>query len=284
MELTVISGKGGTGKTTISVALSQLQKESITIDCDVDSPNLYLFYGGTDIEHGDFYGNKIVAVDENLCNHCKKCEKVCRFEAIHAGKVTPFKCEGCGACVLVCPQKAITLKDEKSADTFITKAPKGIISRAKMEIGSDCSGKLITQIRKNAKKYQRPDILTVIDGSPGVGCSVISSIAGSDMVLIVTEPTQSGFDDFKRTVELCKHFGIMTFACINKADINAGISKQIEQFCVENEIKLVGKIPFDDCVMKSINELTPIIYYEESVANKAIRQMWNQINKNLSLK
>ncbi|WP_186430729.1 ATP-binding protein [Clostridium sp. BSD9I1] len=277
MELVVLSGKGGTGKTTIATALSELAKDVVRVDCDVDAPNLYLFYKGKDIEKGEFAGGKKAIIDESLCIKCGKCENVCRFHAIENFKINSFACEGCGACVLVCAQNAIELKDEKTADTFITELDKGIISRAEMEIGSDGSGKLITNLRKNGKKFNDNDKLTIIDGSPGIGCPVIASITGSDAVLVITEPTKSGLEDLMRVVTLCEHFGVFTMVCINKYDINEEVATEIENFVKDKGLKLVGKIPYDDTVMKSINELKPITYYKESIAEKAIEDMWSNI-------
>lgn len=282
MELTVISGKGGTGKTTIALALSELAKDAVKADCDVDAPNLYLFYDGRDIKKEYFYGEKKAVIDKKFCIDCKECEKICQFDATKDGTVNSFKCEGCGACTLVCPQKAIRLKEEKTADVYITQTNKGIISRAQMEVGSEGSGKLITQLRKNAKKFADENTLIIIDGSPGIGCPVISSITASDAVLIVTEPTQSGLEDFMRVMELCRHFGVLTLACINKYDINEKVAEEIESFCRENDVYLIGKIPYDDTVMKSINELKPIVYYEDSKANNAIRKMWDNICEHIN--
>lgn len=152
MELVILSGKGGTGKTTIATALSELAKEEvIRIDCDVDAPNLYMFYKGLDIEKNEFIGGKKAIINEYLCIKCGKCETICKFNAIENFIINPFDCEGCGACALICPQNAIEFTDEKAANTFITELDKGIISRAEMKIGSDGSGKLISQLRKDGK-------------------------------------------------------------------------------------------------------------------------------------
>lgn len=281
MELVVLSGKGGTGKTTIATALSELAKDVVRIDCDVDAPNFYLFYNGKDIETKDFIGSKKALMNKNLCIECGRCEEICRFNAIENMNINPFLCEGCGACTLICPNSAITLNDEKVANTFISELDKGIISRAEMEIGSDGSGKLITNLRKNGKEFNKDEKLTIIDGSPGIGCPVISSITGSNAVLIVTEPTKSGLEDLMRVVSLCKYFKIFTMVCINKYDINEEMSLKIQDFVKDQGLKFVGKIPYDDIVRKSINELKPITYYKESLANKAIEDIWSNVKSNV---
>lgn len=274
MKLVVISGKGGTGKTTITAALCELAQDVTKIDCDVDASNLYLYYNGRDIKKEDFFGGKKAVIDEDKCIKCGKCESICRFNAIIDCKIDDISCEGCGACKLICPQNAIKLVDEKAADAFITQLDKGIISRAEMEIGGDGSGKLVTLLRRNGEKYSKDEKLTIIDASPGIGCAVIASVTGCDAALIVTEPTKSGLEDLKRVVKLCQHFDIPLMVCINKYDINEDMSKKIEDFANREQLKLVGKIPFDDTVMRSVNELKPIIYYKESKAGKAIRDMW----------
>jgi MinD superfamily P-loop ATPase len=281
MELVVLSGKGGTGKTTIATALSELAQDVVRIDCDVDAPNFYLFYNGEDIESKGFIGSKKAVMNEELCIKCGKCQDICRFDAIDDLKINSFLCEGCGACSLVCPQNAIVLEDEKIADTFITQLDKGIISRAEMEIGSDGSGKLITHLRKNGKAFNKDEKLVIIDGSPGIGCPVISSITGSDAVLIVTEPTKSGLEDLMRVVSLCQYFGIFTMVCINKHDINIEMSLEIQNFVNKQGLKFVGKIPYDDTVRKSINELKPITHYKESIANKAIEEIWTNVKESI---
>lgn len=277
MELVILSGKGGTGKTTIATALAELAKDVTRIDCDVDAPNLYMFYKGHDIEKSEFIGGKKAVIDKSLCTKCGKCETVCKFEAIKDCKIDLFSCEGCGACTLVCPENAIKLKAEKTADTFITKLDAGIISRAEMDIGSDGSGQLVTLLRKNGKKFNDDGKLIIVDGSPGIGCPVIATITGSDVVLAVTEPTKSGLGDLMRVVELCGFFGVTTMVCINKYDINVEVAKEIEDFVHNKGLKIVGKIPYDDIVMKSINELKPITCYKESIAEIAIEQMWSNI-------
>lgn len=278
MVISVLSGKGGTGKTTIVAALSELAKNVIKVDCDVDAPNLYLFYKGMDVEKKDFYGGKKAKINKSLCIECEICEEVCKFGAIKNWTLDSFSCEGCGACTLVCPHNAIKLVDEKTADTFITKTDKGIISRAIMGIGSDGSGKLVTGLRKNAKSFKENNSIVILDGSPGIGCSVIASITDTDVALIVTEPTRSGLDDLKRILELAEHFETQVMICVNKYNINPDMTSQIENFAREKNLFVVGKIPFDKLVMKSVNTLKPITEFAESPARKAIEEMWVRMN------
>ena len=278
MAISVLSGKGGTGKTTVVAALSELTKNVIKVDCDVDAPNLYLFYKGMDVEKKNFYGGKKAKINKSLCIECEICEEVCKFGAIKNWTIDPFSCEGCGACTLVCPQNAIKLVDEKTADTFITKTDKGIISRAMMGIGSDGSGKLVTELRKNAKRFTENNSIIILDGSPGIGCSVIASITDTDIALIVTEPTRSGLDDLKRILELAEHFETQVMICVNKYDINPDMTSQIENFAREKNLFVVGKIPFDKLLMKSVNTLKPITEFAESPARKAIEEMWVRMN------
>lgn len=279
MELAVVSGKGGTGKTTIAFAIAELEKDLIRIDADVDAPNLYLYYKGKDIKKEEFFGSEIAVVDQSKCIQCSKCTEVCQFGAIDNGHIDETKCEGCGGCFIICPQKAVKMVDNKTADAYLTEVPGGIISRAKMGIGEDGSGKLITHIRKMAEEYSTNSKLTIIDGSPGIGCPVIASITGVDNVLIITEPTLSGMEDFKRISDLCEHFKISPFVCINKYDLNEKVTKKIKDYCKEKNIKVVGEIPYDEKVNESVNELKSIIEYEDSKASMAIRKMWEEIKK-----
>lgn len=279
MKLGIISGKGGTGKTTIAISIAELEKGSISIDADVDASNMFLYYDGEDIDKEYFSGSEIAQVDSNICTQCGQCNQVCKFDAIDMGKVNPLKCEGCGACQIICPVDAINLVEQKTADIYETQTPTGKIFRADMEIGGDGSGLLVSRLRKKAEKHESKSGITILDGSPGIGCAVIASITNNDLVLIVTEPTKSGREDFIRVHQLTEHFGIDSIVCINKYDINEDMSLEIENYCKEEEIPVVGKIPFDEEIVESINSLKPIIYYEDSKANLAIREMWKTIKE-----
>lgn len=274
MNISVLSGKGGTGKTTIAVGIADTIKGSIKIDCDVDAANMYLFYKGEQMNSKEFYSGEKAYIDSDKCIKCGRCEENCKFDAIKNNKVNFLKCEGCGVCSLVCPSDAIILSKNKVANILEYKLEDGYLIKADMEIGADGSGRLITKLRDNAKKYEG---VNIIDGSPGIGCSVIASITGADIALIVTEPTLSGIDDLKRILELTKTFNVLPLVCINKYDINLDMSQNIEEYCNENKIQVISKIPYDKFVLKSINELKPITSYKDSEAGRKIIEISEKI-------
>lgn len=276
MQLVIISGKGGTGKTTIASSIASLSRTRVKIDCDVDASNLHLILKGKDIEENKFIGAKIANIDPEKCVKCSKCMEICRFGAINDFVVDELTCEGCGACKISCPYDAIHLEDEVIGKTIITDDGTGILSRAEMEIGAEGSGKLVTEVRQNALKYKNNDELIILDGSPGIGCAVMASVTGCDISLIVVEPTQSGLEDFKRVLSLCKSFELKSLVCINKFDINEQMSEKIESFCEWENIEVIGKIPFDDSVKKALNELKPLVNYD-GPASDEIKRMWEKI-------
>lgn len=281
MEIVVLSGKGGTGKTTVAIALSELMDKVTRVDCDVDAANMYLYYEGKLVEKKPYMGNLVAFVDYDKCNRCGLCTGYCEFDSIEIGDVDQMTCEGCGVCAIVCPQKAIELKPIKTAEMTVREIRNGKIVSAEMNIGSEGSGKLIAKLKKLAKDHTKEGEDIIIDGSPGIGCPVISSVTGSDLALMVVEPTKSGLSDYLRVQELCDHFDIRSMVCINKYDINLEISNEIEDFCERNDIALVGKIPFDDTVLRSIEELKPLVQYPESHAAKAVVEMWGNIKRKL---
>ena len=281
MQLIVISGKGGTGKTTIASSFAYISKNSIKADCDVDASNLHILFQGEDIEREEFVGAKVAYIDPMVCVQCGKCMNVCKFKAVRDFKVEEKRCEGCGACTVVCRNNAIALKDEVTGDTIITQLRQGILSRAKMKVGAEGSGKLVTEVRKNALRSRQEGQWIILDGSPGVGCAVMASITGCDAALIVVEPTQSGLEDFMRVLSIVDYFNVKSFVCINKFDINKNISHQVEGFCNERKIEVLGKIPFDPLVKQAINERQPVVCYKDSMIGKEIKDMWDRLNNRL---
>jgi MinD superfamily P-loop ATPase len=244
-------------------------------------------FEGTDIKETDFFGSKKALIDPDACINCGKCHQVCRFDAIiqkdtyHA--VNEIRCEGCGACQVVCPVDAVRLEDEHSGKMILTELADGSkLSRAELFPGADGSGKLVSEIRKVADSMNMfKNDLILIDGSPGVGCSVMASITGVDYALIVTEPTQSGFEDFIRAYELTSHFKIKSFIAINKYDLNLEMSEEIETYCEDQGIKVLGKIPYDSTVNKSNFESKPLVLYNESIAGQEIIGLWHRISEEM---
>jgi MinD superfamily P-loop ATPase len=260
-ELTIISGKGGTGKTTITAALASMLDKKIMVDCDVDASNLHLLFKTKVEESNDFYSGLKTKLRRELCNNCKKCLEACRFDAISFKEgqifIDDLSCVGCGACVLVCPQNVISLEDNLAGRWFISNTSYGPLIHAQLGIAEDNSGKLVAQIRSVAiNMATQNNIRTIIiDGPPGIGCPVISSITGVNLVLIVTEPTLSGLHDLKRIINVTNNFGIKSVVCINKYDINLEVTNNIINECKQNNIRIIGKIPFNQKITEGMVNL-----------------------------
>lgn len=276
-QVAIVSGKGGTGKTTISSSLSVLAENIIVADCDVEAPNLHLIMGGNDISKEDYVGGRRAEIDPGKCIECGKCSSICKYGAIEGYSVNQLKCEGCGVCSLLCPEGAILFKDKKTGETFVTSCNGTVFSHAKLDIGADGSGKLVTKVRKNAMEYARGGEKVFIDGSPGIGCVVIASITGCDAVIVVTEPTYSGLEDLKRILSTCKHFGVEPYICINKYDLNNDMALEIEKYCQEKGYQIIGKIPYDERVLEALKAVRPVVEFEDSRAAQEIKRMYARI-------
>ncbi len=277
----VISGKGGTGKTTITASLAHLMSNDIIkADCDVDASNLGIILDGIVESTEEYYGAKVARINEIKCLNCGQCEAVCRYDAIalkdNKYQVRPLKCEGCNACVVKCPNNAIQLLDQKTGEIQVKETSTGKLVTSIMIPGAEGSGKLVTEVRKTGKKYGA-DVL--IDGSPGIGCSVMASVTGTNHAIIVTEPTQSAYEDLIRVYEIVKHFNSKPLIIINKYDINDEITNKIEKTADKLGIKLLGRIPFDPVVNQAVNELNPIVEYHESKASKALIKIYQKLKK-----
>ena len=284
-ELVVISGKGGTGKTSIVASFAALAKNKIMVDCDVDAADLHLILNPDIKKTTEFYSGKSAEIQPELCIKCGRCIDVCRFDAISKDFVVDgIKCEGCGTCYFQCPAKAIKFEQVKSGEWFESDTRFGKLIHARLGVAEENSGKLVSEIRNHARlvAHRNNNDLIIVDGSPGIGCPVIASISGAHLVVIVTEPTLSGIHDAQRVLELTKHFKIPASICINKYDLNLELTKQTEDFCREKNIELVGKIPYSKIFTQAMIKELSIIEYEPvgEVSNK-INEMWNKIENKL---
>lgn len=284
-QLVVISGKGGTGKTIISAAFATLAPNKVMADCDVDAANLYLLLHPEIRERHRFIGGKKAKLNPEKCTQCGECLSVCRFSAIEEDSqgeiiIDPISCEGCAVCSYICPVEAIEMEDSVSGEWFISRTKYGPFVHARLGTGEENSGKLVTEVRKKAKELaekNKADFI-IIDGPPGIGCPVIASLSGTDRALVVTEPTLSGIHDMERVTQVAQHFRIQTVCCINKYDINPQISDRIENWCHENSIPLIGKIPFDEEVTQSMVQGLPLTEYSENAASEEIKKIWNTLS------
>ncbi len=282
-QLTIISGKGGTGKTVIAASFAALSKGATIADCDVDAPNLHLVLRPKIVRREPFVGSKLAVMDREKCTECGECENRCRYSAIKDLEIDPILCEGCGVCAYVCPEDAISLKEKTSGEAYVSDTDYGPMSHAKLGAGEEASGKLVELVRKNARELtdEKKGII-LIDGPPGIGCPVIASLGGADAALIVTEPTMSGHHDLERIAGVAEHFRIKTLVCVNKYDLNEEKADEIQEFCEESGIEFVGKIPYDPAVAEAMAEAKPVVEVQ-CQASKAIVRLWEEVKKRLAL-
>jgi len=281
-QLLILSGKGGTGKTTICSSFIKLLDLKIYADCDVDAPNLHLVVNQKNQpKHTDYYGLPKALIDQEQCIQCDLCRQNCRFDAIYFdGKyiVDNYACEGCGVCEYICSVNAITLKPAIAGELLLYLSDT-VFSTATLKMGSGTSGKLVTEVKKQMIKHSKEFDLSIIDGSPGIGCPVIASLSGVDMVLIVAEPSVSGISDMKRIIQTSERFVNKIAILINKYDSNIENTKIIGQYCLDNHLSLVGKIPYDANVIKIVNKGQSIVDFD----CEASRQIALALNETLKI-
>ncbi len=281
-QVVVISGKGGTGKTVVTGALAALAKNKIMVDCDVDAADLHLLLQPVIKESHEFKSGKTAVIDKKLCTECGKCISACRFNAIKPDFVVEsFSCEGCSFCTRICPAEAIRMQENIAGEWFVSDTRYGTLVHAKLGIAEENSGKLVAKIRQVAKEQataQKADYI-IIDGPPGIGCPVISSLTGVDLAVIVTEPTLSGLHDAQRVIETASHFKVAVMLVVNKYDLNSEMTLNIEVFCKEQGIPLIGRIPFDKEIVNSMVAGKTIIEYVKGKTKEELVSIWEQIKQ-----
>ncbi len=287
-EVVVISGKGGTGKTSLVAAFASLAERKILVDCDVDAADLHLVLNPQIERQEDFSGGKKAFVQAERCTGCGKCQEVCRFDAVSSVAVPhsetrfavdPLSCEGCGLCARLCPAEAIRFEPVISGRWFVSKTAYGPMIHARLGIAQANSGKLVSLLRREARalaeRQGRP--LLIVDGSPGIGCPVIASITGADLVVAVTEPTCSGLHDVQRVVDLANHFRIPLMLCVNKWDINPEITERIEQETAKRGVRVGGRIHYSKSFTKAQIMRTTVVEYTGGAVAGEIRALWRNI-------
>lgn len=281
-ELVVISGKGGTGKTSVLGALASLANNAVLADCDVDAANLHVLLKPDVQKRSSFIGGKIARINSTKCISCGICRDVCRFDAITAHyKVDEIACEGCGVCVWNCPEEAISFDDQKNGEWFISKTRFGDMVHARLGIAEENSGKLVSLVRNEAKKLAKENgkDLLLVDGPPGTGCPVIAAIGGADAVLIVVEPTLSAIHDMQRVIKLARHFDVPAKIVINKTDLNSTLTSEITTYCEHEHLPIAGTIPYNlDIVRAQMNGQTVMEF-----GNESLKAQFSELWKNLQV-
>lgn len=285
-QLLILSGKGGTGKTTLASAFVRLSQAKAYADCDVDAPNLHLVLEQPiEPKKKDFYGMAKAEINPLLCAKCDRCREHCRFDAVCIKdgiyQIDPFACEGCGVCEYVCPVRAITMKPHIAGELMLYDNQDAVFSTAQLKMGSGTSGLLVAEVKKEMRSVDKGAEFAVIDGSPGIGCPVIASITGVDMVLIVAEPSVSGISDLERIAKTAETFHTKIAVCVNKFDSNLKKTQDIVDYCRRNNIPYMGNIPYDENAIKAINEgMTIVDIFCD--AGSAAQEVFNKTMKELN--
>lgn len=283
-EIAILSGKGGTGKSSLSAALASLSSKIVVADCDVDAANLYLVLKPENYREEVYISGQKAIINQEKCTNCGICQSYCRFDAISQKGgyflVTETACDGCQLCYRVCPEEAITMIDHDKSRWFAGEIPNGKMIHARLAASEDNSGKLVNVVRDEARKVAEEinAELILIDGPPGIGCPVISSLTGTDKVVLLTEPSKSGLHDLKRIIELTSQFRAQIYIVINKYDINENISNEIEKYCTYQKIPIIGRIPFDKIVVNAMVNCEDIINWApDSTVSNEIKLIYNHL-------
>lgn len=278
-QLLILSGKGGTGKTTVASAFIRLSDARTYADCDVEAPNLHLITGwSSEPVRTDFYGLSKAEIDADLCIECGLCKEHCRFKAIRVEEtytVDPFACEGCAVCHHVCPVSAVTMAPAVSGELLLYQEGDRVFSTAELKMGSGMSGLLVAEVKKQMREKALEKRFAIIDGSPGIGCPVIASLSGVDLVLIVAEPSLSGISDMERVIDTSMKFGTTVAVCVNKHDTNPEITGRIRTFCQEENLPFAGVIPFDTEAVRAINKGQSIVDID-CPSGEAVRSVYEK--------
>lgn len=277
-ELVVISGKGGTGKTSIVSSFAVLARNKVMADCDVDAANLHLMLSPQIKERHQFYGLPKARIDREKCVDCGLCEKYCRFDAVKDNHVNPLACEGCAVCSRICPEGAIEMVDTAAGEWFKSDTGYGPLIHARLGAGQENSGKLVALVRKQAEKTAKElgcDLI-ITDGPPGIGCPVIASLGGAALALIITEPSLPGIHDLERILDLTGFFGVPAMVCINKWDIDPENTESIKAICRKRRVPFAGQIPYDGAVMLAAARGKPVIEMTSGLVNE-IESLWKKV-------
>ncbi len=282
-EIIVISGKGGTGKTSLTAAFAHLAVNAVICDLDVDAPDLHLILQPEIKAREDFYSGHEAVIDPAACTACGLCAEMCRFGAVSnppAGyRIDPLKCEGCKVCVQFCPAGAIQFPDRHCGEWFISRTRFGPMVHAQLFPGAENSGRLVALLRQKARELAQASGRSLIlsDGAPGIGCPVISSLSGTDFAVLVTEPTPSGRHDLERVAELCRHFKIPTGVIVNKSDLNPENTTDIQRWCDAAQTEFLAALPYDPAVTEAMVQRQSVTEYSADGLSMGIRRTWRRI-------